>query len=116
MNKRDIHRFQELAFDIIISISYILLIATSLGTFTTKANQYLETIYYYIKIYTCLFLMWRFNPLRSEYQFTHLDRKIVFYAGTLILTTTALNKYIVSYREKVKKFATSTLPKIKNEL
>ena len=115
MNKHDIHRFQELAFDIIISISYILLIVTSLGM-STKANQYLETIYYYIKIYTCLFLMWRFNPLRTEYQFTHLDRKIVFYAGTLILTTTALNKYIVTYHEKVKKIATSTLPKIKNEL
>lgn len=111
MNKQDIHRFQENFFDIIVGISYILLIATSLGT-SIKAKQYLDTIYYYIRIYICLFLMWRFNPLRSTYEFTNLDRKIAFYAGTFILTTTALNNYIINYQKKVKKWTTSTFPKL----
>ena len=111
MNKQDILHFQEKFFDIIVGISYILLIATSLGT-SIKAKQYLDTIYYYIRIYICLFLMWRFNPLRSTYEFTNLDRKIVFYAGTFILTTTALNNYIVNYKEKVKNWTTSTFPKL----
>jgi len=105
------HRFQENFFDIIVGISYILLIATSLGT-SIKAQQYLDDIYYYIRIYVCLFLMWRFNPLRSTCEFTNLDRKIAFYAGTFILTTTVLNNYIVNYQEKLKKWTTSTFPKL----
>ena len=38
--------------------------------------------------------MWRFNPLRTHYEFTDLDRKIAFSAGAFILTTTALNQYL----------------------
>ena len=38
--------------------------------------------------------MWRFNPLRTHYEFTDLDRKIAFSAGMFILTTTALNQYL----------------------
>ena len=75
MNKQDIHRFQEKFFDIIMQISLILLIATSLGT-SIKAKQYLDDIYYYIRIYVCLFLMWRFNPLRSTYEFTTLNDEL----------------------------------------
>jgi len=111
MNKQDIHRFQENLFDIIVGISYILIISTSLGT-SIKAKEYLDDIYYYIRIYICLFLMWRFNPLRSTYEFTNLDRKIAFYAGTFILTTTALNNYIVNYQEKLKKWTNATFPKL----
>lgn len=111
MNKQDIHRFQENLFDIIVGISYILIISTSLGT-SIKAKEYLDDIYYYIRIYICLFLMWRFNPLRSTYEFTNLDRKIAFYAGTFILTTTALNNYIVNYQEKLKKWTNTTFPKL----
>ena len=46
--------------------------------------------------------MWRFNPLRSEYEFTDLDRKIAFSAGAFILTTTALNQYLIQLKEIVK--------------
>jgi hypothetical protein len=58
---------------------------------------------YYVRIYICLFLIWRFNPFRGSVTFTDLDRKIAFSAGLFIITTTALNQYLVSIRDKLQK-------------
>ena len=73
--------------------SYILLIISFLGL-STQAPIYLKTIKYYVQIYICLFLIWRFNPLRNVKTFTLLDQKIAFSAGLFILTTTVLYQYI----------------------
>jgi len=85
--------FQEKTFDFVIKISFILLLVTLFG-FSQKAPEYLSTLDYYLKIYICLFLIWRFNPLRSKFQFTNLDAKISFNAGLFILASTALNEYV----------------------
>lgn len=84
---------QEKFFDLFIIVSYILIIASYLGL-SDLAPKYLDNLEYYIKNYVCLFLIWRFNPLRTHYAFTKLDAKIAFNAGLLILTTSALNTYI----------------------
>jgi hypothetical protein len=101
MNKEQLNKWQERMFDIIIYITYILIILSALGLSQT-APQYLKYLDYYVRIYICLFLMWRFNPLRSSYEFTELDRKIAFSAGAFILTTTALNQYLEYAKNKVK--------------
>jgi len=101
MNK--LHRYQEHLFDIIIYISYILIIVSSLGL-SMEAPYYLSNLDYYIRVYVCLFLMWRFNPLRSKYEFTDLDRKIAFSAGFFILTTTALNVHLETIKNFLKEF------------
>ena len=85
--------FQEKTFDFVITIAFILLLVTLFG-FSQKAPEYLSILDYYIKIYICLFLIWRFNPFRSKYQFTSLDAKISFNAGLFILASTALNEYV----------------------
>jgi len=85
------------------------MVISALG-FSESAQKYIEEIDYYIRIYICLFLMWRFNPLRSHYKFTNLDAKIAFTAGFFILTTTALNQYIINIRDK----ATNIVTKYKN--
>ena len=85
--------FQEKTFDFIIKLAFILLLVTLFG-FSQKAPEYLTTIDYYLKIYICLFLIWRFNPFRSKFHFTSLDAKISFNAGLFILATTALNEYV----------------------
>ncbi len=102
MNKQQIHKYQEHLFNIVIYASYFLIIMTALGLSET-APKYLSILDYYIRIYICLFLMWRFNPLRSHYEFTDLDRKIAFSAGAFILTTTALNQYL----EDIKQYVTN---------
>ena len=82
--------FQEKTFDFVITISFILLFVTLFG-FSQKAPEYLSILDYYLKIYICLFLIWRFNPFRHINTFTRLDKKIAFSSGFFILTTTLLN-------------------------
>ena len=99
--KSSLYHFQDKLFTIFIYVSYILIILSALGLSQT-APVYLKSLDYYVRIYICLFLMWRFNPLRSSYEFTELDRKIAFSAGAFILTTTALNQYLEYAKDKVK--------------
>jgi hypothetical protein len=93
MTKNQLHRLQETLFNIFIFVVYSLIFLSLFGI-SQSAEKYLQTLDYYVRIYVCLFLMWRFNPFRSYYEFTNLDRKIAFSAGLLILTTTALNQYL----------------------
>lgn len=99
MKASTLHKYQDRLFNLFIYVSYFLIIVSALGL-SESAPKYLISLDYYIRIYICLFLMWRFNPLRTNYEFTDLDRKIAFSAGAFILTTTALNKYI----DGIKKF------------
>jgi hypothetical protein len=48
-------------------------------------------------------LIWRFNPLRSNYEFTDLDREIAFTAGVFILSTTSLQKYVDDAKDRAEK-------------
>ena len=100
-SKEKLYYFQNIFFNLFIITSYLLLFISLLGISQT-APEYLDKLSYYIRIYICLFLIWRFNPLRNNYEFTDLDRKIAFSAGLFILSTTALNKYIIDIQNKVK--------------
>ena len=102
ISKSNLHEAQSKFFNLFIYISYALLFISALGISQT-APKYLDTMDYYIRIYICLFLMWRFNPLREKYEFTDLDRKIAFSAGAFILTTTALNQYLEQLKGIAKK-------------
>jgi hypothetical protein len=97
--------FQDKMFNIFIITTYSLLILSAFGVFKS-APIYLENIDYYVKIYICLFLIWRFNPIRSKIEFTNLDRKIAFSAGLFILTTTVIKKYILFIKEKAENIFT----------
>jgi hypothetical protein len=99
--KKTLYNFQNRLFTIFIYISYFLIIISSLGL-SQSAPQFLKSLDYYVRIYICIFLIWRFNPLRARYVFTDLDRKIAFSAGLFILTTTALNKYLDDFINKIK--------------
>jgi hypothetical protein len=101
-NKK-LNDFQEHIFNLFIIITYISLFVSFLG-WSSSAPKYLESLDYYVRIYICLFLIWRFNPFRKISQFTELDRKIVFTAGLFILTTSALNEYLNHAKEKIKKY------------
>lgn len=101
--KQLLHKYQEYMFNIIICITYILIVLSSLGL-SMEAPVYLSNLDYYVRIYICLFLIWRFNPLRTKYEFTDLDRKIAFSAGVFILTTTALNQYLETIKSFFKGF------------
>jgi hypothetical protein len=101
MLKKNIHILQDNLFNVFIYVSYFLMVMSFLGL-SSSAPKYLENLDYYIRIYICLFLIWRFNPIRHVDKFTDLDRKIAFSAGVFILTTTALNNYLVEAQKKIK--------------
>ncbi len=93
-----LHNYQERVFTVAIVAIYALLGLSYAGVFPA-ATEFLATIDYYLRIYVCLFLLWRFRPFRDKYIFTELDRKIAFSAGLLILTTSALNRYVESIKQ-----------------
>lgn len=99
MFNKKINIYQEKMVDIIIFVSYFLIII-SFFSLSAVAPQYLQTIDYFFRIYICLFLLWRFNPLRKVYTFTSLDRKIAFSAGLFIITTTAINNFLVLAKDR----------------
>ena len=100
MGKISVTKFQERIFDIAIYISYALIILSYLGL--SKYNPaFLNDINNYLRIYICLFLLWRFNPYRRLDKFTNLDRKIAFSAGVFILTTTILNNYLAALKNNI---------------
>ena len=109
--KKALHRFQETAFDGAFNVIYILAAGTAVGVFSQKedatSQQIVELLDKYLKIYVSLFLVWKFNPLRSHYEFSRLDAKIGFAAGMFVLTTTTLNQYFL----RLKTATTDTLEK-----
>jgi hypothetical protein len=106
MFSEKLNSIQESFFNTFIILSYALIFISFFGL-SNSAPKYLESVDYYVRIYICLFLIWRFNPFRRVYKFTDLDRKIAFSAGLFILTTTALNQYLIDVKNKVQKIVTS---------
>jgi hypothetical protein len=100
MNK--ISNFQNKTFNIFIWITYFLIIATAIGV--SNSNVYLDDLDYYIRIYICAFLIYRFNPFRKLVHFTELDRNIAYNAGVFILTTTIINEYLITYINEIKNY------------
>ena len=111
LSKYKLYLFQDFFFNIFIIVSYVLIFVSALGL-SKNAPQYLQKLDEYIRIYICLFLIWRFNPLRRLDKFNDLDRKIAFSAGMFILTTTVLNNWLIDIQDRAK----NKLNKIKSEL
>ena len=101
LSKTKIHLFQERFFNLFIIISYTLTFVAILGL-STYAPELLKNIDYYVRIYICLYLIFRFNPLRKRVEFTDLDRKITFSAGLFIFTTTIMNSILKDYIGQIK--------------
>jgi hypothetical protein len=87
---------QSKIYDFYIYLSYFVLILSFFGI-SFFSPTYIDFFQNFIKLYISLFLIWRFNPLRTKQHFTDLDRKIAFSSGTFLLTTSILNKYIVLF-------------------
>ena len=90
------YSLQYKLFTMFLVLLYAFAFLSALGVYP-NAHKYVETMDYYMRIYICLFLIWRFNPF-STHKFDELDKKIAFIAGVIILTTTALNQYLAEFR------------------
>jgi hypothetical protein len=99
---KELHRFQNRIYDIVVYITWFLYIAIALGL-SANAPEYLDDLQYYIKLYVSLFLIYRFNPFRRV-KFTGLDAKIAFSAGVFLLATTAINSVLQNYFTDLKEY------------
>ena len=90
-------KFQMNAFIAITVITYILYIVSLLGLSKTNTAPYVTVIHSYIQIYVSLFLMYRFNPFRNKKEFSELDKKIAFTAGTFLLMSGTIGVIIKKY-------------------
>lgn len=89
---KHLHNAQLIVFDYIIFASYTLYLVAYFGLSVT-APQYLAKLDYFLKLYVSVFLVVRFNPFRDNVPFTRLDKKIVFSAAMLLLTSTFLGTF-----------------------
>lgn len=90
-----LYHVQNHGFTLFIIISYISYIGIALGIKIISPEN-LNKLDYYVKIYVCLFLLYRFNPF-SKIVFNELDRKMAFSAGLFLLTTTFINNILEKY-------------------
>jgi hypothetical protein len=105
MNQSDLYVFQSQAFSFIIYLTWGLYFIILLGL-SAKAPQYLNDLQYYVKIYVSFFLILRFNPFRRT-KFTELDARIAFSSGMFLLTTTAIDKILITYLKEIKTYLRS---------
>ena len=102
-------KVQLYMFRFFVITSYLLIVFIFIGIqIPNKIYNYYYTIDFYIRIYICIFLLWRFNPFQ-KIKFNELDRHIAFSAGLVILSTTILNNYLVQFKEKIKNQITSNI-------
>jgi hypothetical protein len=102
MNEKNLYVFQSQAFSFIMYLTWVLYFIILLGL-SAKAPQYLNNLQYYVKIYVSLFLILRFNPFRQT-RFTKLDASIAFSAGMFLITTTAIDKIVITYLKDIKAY------------
>uniref|UniRef100_A0A6C0I7J8 Uncharacterized protein n=1 Tax=viral metagenome TaxID=1070528 RepID=A0A6C0I7J8_9ZZZZ len=98
----DLHKFQSSAFQFVLYFTWFLYFVIAFGL-SANAPQYLTDMQYYVKIYVSLFLILRFNPFR-RINFTELDGKIAFSAGMFLITTTAIDKILITYLNEIKQY------------
>jgi hypothetical protein len=99
----DLWNLQTSTYLWLVLVVHIVYLAVLVGLIET-APEYIDKLESYIKVYVALFLVLRFNKYTGTSHFTPIDRKIVFSAGLIVLSTSALNWLIDSYKKEVKDF------------
>ena len=82
--------------------TYILFVLYIIGIYKNDPIPNLNAIENYAKIFVSLFLMWKYNFLRSKFKFTDLDRHIVFQSGLFLFLTTTLSFALINYLNELK--------------
>jgi len=96
----NLDKIQNRSLDIIIFITYVIYISLALGIYIISP-QYINIFHTVVKLYICAFLIYRFNPWR-KISCQHLDKRIAFIAGFLLLSTTIFENILQYYLSKTK--------------
>jgi len=85
--------YEHIFFGILV-FTYVLITFVILGLGGSNTREYLSNLNYFMKLYVCLLLIVRFNPLAST-KFTDFDKRLVFTSALFLLSTTTLEEIIV---------------------
>lgn len=83
-------------------ITYISYIFIFLGVSYLLPN-YIRTISNVMHLLICLFLIYKFNPLRSTQQITDTDKNMIFFAALFIIMSTSITEFALSFFNSLKK-------------
>ena len=92
----------EKGYKYLLYLSYFLFIVSFLGI-SYVAPQYNSTLTEIIKVYICILLIYRFNPLNGKKKCSEFDKQLAFSASVFLFLTTVIGQIIYfNFVNKVK--------------
>lgn len=88
------HMNHKLMYSGMVAVFYTLSALTFFGLSVfsaSKYTKYTEILNYYIKVYTSVYILYRFNPFKKSIICTPFDKRIIFSAGLVILFTSVID-------------------------
>ena len=84
-----------------IGITYVSYIFVFLGI-SYMLPTYIRVISNIANLAICLFLIYKFNPLRSNQQLTETDSNLIFFAAVFIIMSTSITEFALSFFNSMK--------------
>ena len=79
-----------------VGISYLTYIFLFLGI-SYLLPSYIRTISNFMHVVICLFLIYKYNPLRSKQQVTEYDNYFIFFSAVFILMSMGLTEFALAF-------------------
>jgi hypothetical protein len=96
-----IESIKKPTFLVTIGITYISYIFLFLGI-SYLLPSYIRSISNGLNIIICLFLIYKFNPLRSLQQITDADKNLIFFTALFIIMSTGVTEFAISFFNSMK--------------
>lgn len=84
-----------------VGITYVSYIFVFLGI-SYMLPTYIRVISNIANLAICLFLIYKFNPLRSNQQLTETDSNLIFFAAVFIIMSTSITEFALSFFNSMK--------------
>jgi hypothetical protein len=79
-----------------VGLTYISYIFLFLGI-SYLLPSYIRTITTILHSTICIFLMYKFNPLRSVQEITETDKNLIFFSALFILMSTSITEFSIAF-------------------
>ena len=103
VNKADnaIEGIKKPTFLVTVALTYVSYIFIFLGI-SYLLPTYIRSISNVLHVVICLFLIYKFNPLRSAQQITETDKNLIFFAALFIIMSTRITEFTISFFDSMK--------------
>ena len=95
-------KLYENIFFVGVLLTYIFIVSIIFGFGGNKIGDYLSILNFFMKIYICLLIIYRFNPFVKS-TFTDFDKRLVFSSSIFLLSTVTIEEFF-KYFDKANNF------------